>query len=103
MKAIIFLVLATALCVSCKKSYTCECTTNTVVTVPAFPGYPGGTFTLPSQTESKAYSEKMTKSQAKSACEHEKETLEATAKDAFAKNQFLKSFKYSLSTTCFVQ
>ncbi len=98
--ALIAIVIAMA---SCKKSYTCSCTTNTVITVPAYPGYPGGTFTLPSETQSSAYAEKMTKAQAKSACDHEKETLENSEKDAFAKNALLKNIKYSVSTTCFVQ
>ena len=53
---------------SCKKNYTCDCTTTWT--------YSGGTEV--NKNSSKEYSSKLTKKQAEATCDHEAESLEST-------------------------
>lgn len=86
---------------SCKKTYTCECTTNTSVTVANVPA-PYNKFTLTSKSESKAYSAKMTEKRAQSACDHEAQTIQSTEEDALKKNA-QPGFEFSPSTSCILR
>ncbi len=101
-KAHIFIIIVVTLIVaSCKKEYTCDCTTNTVVKT-SIPGFPSTPITIPSSTSSKAYSEKMTNAQATAACDHEKLTLESTQEAAFREGfgQYAAFITFSYSTRC---
>lgn len=57
---------------SCKKSYSCQCTTTITAQGSPSENYP---------TTSKTYSEKMTEKQAKSACSHEETTVKTSIDD----------------------
>ncbi len=57
---------------SCKKIYTCECTTNYT-----YKSSSGSLFTVAYPGETMEYSEKMKEKQAKAACAHEVPTIES--------------------------
>jgi hypothetical protein len=73
--AVMFLALA---CTSCKKAYTCECTTTTTGTSQ------GVSLSFPSKSDSKAYGKKMSKKQAEAACDHMATSVQSTEENAFA-------------------
>ncbi len=81
--------------ISCKKTYTCDCETNTVIS------FMGSVDSVYSKSKIVPYSEKMTETQAKSACDHEAESIKTTEENAI-KTYFPPGFGLSsnVSTTC---
>lgn len=73
---VLFSVLALA---SCKKKYTCDC--STVVSESRGGGTTNYLFTFPA--DKKQYSEKMTKKQAEAACEHQQNAIETVFKNGY--------------------
>lgn len=71
---ILFLFLAGASFISCRKAYTCDCVLTD--------RYDDGdtTFTVTAQNTSSTYSKKMTKKQATAACDHEEASLVSGAR-----------------------
>ena len=77
MRKIILIVAVFSLgIVSCKKTYTCECTTSS--------NYAG--ITENNKSSASNYSTKMTKKQAQSACEHEAQSVKSTFENSFSEN-----------------
>ncbi len=72
MKLVLWMPVLLLCIASCKKSYTCSCTTTTTFVVTGF-----GTFPIPSKTDDAAYSKRMTKKQAQSACGHQALTIQS--------------------------
>ena len=58
--------------ISCKKTYTCDCETNTVIS------FMGSGDSIYTKSKTVPYSEKMTENQAKSACDHEAAAIKTT-------------------------
>jgi len=81
--------------ISCKKTYTCDCETNTVI---SFMGSGDSTYT---KSKTVPYSEKMTENQAKSACDHEAAAIKTTEEN-FINSLFPPGFGIftQVSTTC---
>ena len=75
-------VIAVASFASCKKAYTCACTTT--VTSPNYLGT--GTTTNVYNDDAAAYGKKMNKKTAQSACDAEKASMEQTFKNAETSN-----------------
>jgi hypothetical protein len=97
MKSKIFLVIIIAMvlvCASCRKTYTCECTTT--ISVPT--GF--GSFPIPAQSEKKAYGSKMTKKQAEANCDHEAESIESIAKAVVKEVYGSGSEQVTINTKC---
>ncbi len=63
---------------SCKKKYTCDCSTLVKMSYNSSTNY-SGTF----QADKKQYSEKMTKKQAEVACEHQRTAIETDFKNGY--------------------
>jgi phage-related tail protein len=78
MKKIVLLIAAIASLgfASCKKAYTCECTTTIT----------SGSFSDSYLSSAKEYSKKMSKKQAQSACDHEAESIQSTANNSITDN-----------------
>lgn len=81
--------------VSCKKTYSCDCTTTTTVSIPGFGSIPVVT------KSNEAYSAKMTKKQAQAACDHEAITIESMEKDVIAKDT--SGLDITASTKCKIE
>ena len=81
--------------ISCKKTYTCDCKTNAVIS------FMGSGDSIYSKSKTVPYSEKMTAAQAKSACDHEASSIKTTEEN-FINNLFPPGFGISsqVSTTC---
>ena len=81
--------------ISCKKTYTCDCETDTVIS------FMGSGDSIYSKSKTVPYSEKMTAAQAKSACDHEASSIKTTEENAI-KNQIPPGLGIStqVSTTC---
>lgn len=86
-------VLLAFVAVSCKKPYTCTCTTTTT--------YSGGSPDI-NKSHVKEYSEKMTQKQAESACDHEEQAIKSTFDASFTENGSQPAFG-QVSTTCELQ
>lgn len=63
--------------VSCKKTYTCECTTSS--------NYAGAIEN--NKSGATKYDSKMTKKQAQSACDHEAQSIKSTFENSFSENR----------------
>ena len=81
--------------ISCKKTYTCDCETDTVIS------FMGSGDSIYSKSKTVPYSEKMTEKQAQSACDHEASSIKTTEENAI-KNQIPSGLGIStqVSTTC---
>lgn len=79
------------LLVSCKKLYTCNC--STVSNTPSSSG------SLITNTKSVQYNEKMTRSQAKAACEHEQASIKSTEESFFLNS----GYTVTANTSCVIQ
>lgn len=81
--------------ISCKKTYTCYCETDTVISSM------GSGDSIYSKSTTVPYSEKMTAAQAKSACDHEAASIKTTEENAI-KSQIPPGLGIStqVSTTC---
>lgn len=79
--------------VSCKKTYTCECSTITSASSQGF------SISFPSKSDSKAYSKKMTKKQAEAACDHMAESIESSERAIFEQDPD-PELQLSVKTKC---
>lgn len=79
---------------SCKKKYTCDCVTT------ENKGRRGFVFITEYKNTSKAYSEKMTKSQAKAACKHEEEAIDSSYENWWTANGTASDTSVTTSTSC---
>lgn len=90
MKTILLtLLLLSFVSISCKKKYTCECTTTS--------NYAAITETNKSMANT--YNSKMTKKQAQSACDHEAQSIKSTFENSFSENG-TASTTVTVVTTC---
>ena len=79
--------------VSCKKSYTCDCTTVTTAVDPKYPSV------IRNESTSMPYSEKMTEKQAKATCDHQAESIKSTYNNSFTGNGTRANFA-DVSVSC---
>jgi len=93
-KIMIMAVFASLTAASCKKSYTCNCTT----TDRDSSGSTVQTYTY--KNSSTVYSEKMSKKQAEAACKHEEQAVHSTYSNWFSNNGSSPDPKYTTTTSC---
>ncbi len=81
--------------ISCKKTYTCDCETDTVIS------FMGPRDSIYTKSKTVPYSEKMTAAQAQSACDHEAASIKTTEENAI-KSQIPPGLGIftQVSTTC---
>ena len=96
MKKPLSLFLLLALLASCKKNYTCSCTTVLIGK-----SSNGSYITNTQPGTDKEYSQKLTKKQAESACSYEQNAIQTSFNRAYTDNGYapLKSGE-SINTTC---
>jgi hypothetical protein len=82
---------------SCKKAYTCNCVTTDTYTDPS------GNETYVYKNTSKAYSAKMSKKQAESACDHEETAVHSTYLNAYTDNGSSPDPTFSTNTECSIK
>ncbi|MGZ3930545.1 MAG: hypothetical protein ACXVPQ_08320 [Bacteroidia bacterium] len=94
MRNIILTVLLVTALVSCKKNYTCSCTTTII--------YPNNSQDV-YQSGTDPYSKKMTEAQAQAACDKQGRDLDKMYLNAFTDNGQYSSGGYSAKTSCSIR
>ncbi|PBQ31868.1 hypothetical protein CNR22_08825 [Sphingobacteriaceae bacterium] len=79
---------------SCKKSYSCECVTTETT------GRRGFVSTSTYKNTETPYDQKMTKSQAQAACQHEEEAIQSSYTNWWTENGTTSDPSVSVSTSC---
>lgn len=97
-KFLYIIAVSTLFFASCKKSYTCDCTSVTTFSAALTGSTP---FVINSKSTSVAYSEKMSEKQAKSACDHEAISIKSS-EDAYIVDQGAGGL-VTVVTTCAIK
>jgi len=96
MKNLFFFLILIFTGASCKKAYTCQCSTTTTIPSSVTQGDP---YTTINRSQNIEYSAKMKKKQAEAACEHEQQTISSIMQNGWTENGTYNSGIVSV-TTC---